>query len=108
MPLIPALGRQRQVDLCDFKAGLIYRVSSRTARTTERKKPYLETTLPQKRITQNNIWETKAGGSPNFEASLVYKENKDSSRISRAIERDPASKQTNKTKKEVLERWLSG
>ena len=30
--LIPALGRQMQVDLCEFEASLIYRVSSRTAR----------------------------------------------------------------------------
>ena len=30
--LMPALGRQRQVDLCEFKASLVYRVSSRTAR----------------------------------------------------------------------------
>jgi hypothetical protein len=33
MPLIPALGRQRQVD---FEASLVYRVSSRTARATQR------------------------------------------------------------------------
>jgi hypothetical protein len=36
MPLIPALGRQRQVDPCEFKAGLVYRASSRTARATQR------------------------------------------------------------------------
>ena len=32
MPLIPALRRQRQrqVDLCEFEASLVYRVSSRT------------------------------------------------------------------------------
>ena len=28
-PLIPALGRQRQADLCEFKANLVYRVSFR-------------------------------------------------------------------------------
>ena len=33
-PLIPALGRQRQEDLCEFEASLVYRVSSRTARAT--------------------------------------------------------------------------
>ena len=27
-PLILALGRQRQVDLCEFEASLVYRVSS--------------------------------------------------------------------------------
>ena len=33
MLLIPALGRQRKVDLCEFEASLVYRMSSRTART---------------------------------------------------------------------------
>jgi hypothetical protein len=30
--LIPALMRQRQADLCEFKASLIYRLNSRTAK----------------------------------------------------------------------------
>lgn len=36
MPLIPALVRQRPADLCEFKASLVYIVSSRIARTIER------------------------------------------------------------------------
>jgi hypothetical protein len=36
MPLIPALGRQRQADLSEFKASLLYIVSSRTAGATQR------------------------------------------------------------------------
>ena len=36
MPLIQALRRQRQADLCEFKASLVYTMSSRTARATER------------------------------------------------------------------------
>jgi hypothetical protein len=36
MPLNPALRRQRQVDLCEFKVSLVYRVSSRTCRATHR------------------------------------------------------------------------
>ena len=36
MPLIPALRRLKQVDLCEFKASLVYRVSSRTARAIQR------------------------------------------------------------------------
>jgi hypothetical protein len=36
VPLIPELGRQRQVDLCVFEASLVYRVSSRTVRATQR------------------------------------------------------------------------
>jgi hypothetical protein len=35
-PLIPALGRQRQVDLCEFEASLLYKVSYRTARATQK------------------------------------------------------------------------
>jgi hypothetical protein len=31
MSLTPALRRQRQEDLCDFEASLVYRASSRTA-----------------------------------------------------------------------------
>jgi hypothetical protein len=35
-PLIPALRRQTQADLCEFKAILVYRVNFRTARATQR------------------------------------------------------------------------
>ena len=34
--MIPALGRQRQVDLCEFKVSLVYKVSSRTAKAIQR------------------------------------------------------------------------
>ena len=34
MPLILALGKQKQVDLCEFESSLVCRVSSRTARAT--------------------------------------------------------------------------
>jgi hypothetical protein len=37
MPLILALGRQRQEDLCEFRTNLVYWVSSRTARATQRR-----------------------------------------------------------------------
>jgi hypothetical protein len=36
MSLIPALGRQRGRQISEFEASLVYRVSSRTARTTQR------------------------------------------------------------------------
>ena len=36
-PLIPALRRQRQADLCEFDASLVYRAASRTVRATQRK-----------------------------------------------------------------------
>ena len=35
--LIPALGRQRQMDLCEFEASLVYKGSFRTARTITQK-----------------------------------------------------------------------
>jgi hypothetical protein len=35
-PLIPALGGGRGRQISEFKASLVYRVSSRTARTTQR------------------------------------------------------------------------
>ena len=37
MPLTPALRRQRQADLCEFKTSLVYKVSFRTGpKTTEK------------------------------------------------------------------------
>jgi hypothetical protein len=36
-PLIPGLRRQRQVDLCESEASLVYRGSSRTARAIKTK-----------------------------------------------------------------------
>jgi hypothetical protein len=36
MPLILVIRRQRQEDLCEFKASLIYVSSSRTAKTIEK------------------------------------------------------------------------
>ena len=41
-PLIPVFNRQRQADLCEIEASLVYRVGSRTARTTQRN-PVLNT-----------------------------------------------------------------
>ena len=52
MALIPALRRQRQVDLYELEASLVYRVSSRTARATQ--KPCLTKTNKQTKTTTNN------------------------------------------------------
>ena len=35
MPLISTLGRQKQEDTCEFKASLVFIVSSRIARATQ-------------------------------------------------------------------------
>ena len=44
MPLIPASGKQKQVDLSEFKASLVYKASSRTARTVTQRNPVSEKT----------------------------------------------------------------
>ena len=42
MPLIPALGRQKQADLCEFEASLMYRASSRTISKAIQRNPVLK------------------------------------------------------------------
>jgi hypothetical protein len=53
MPLTPALGRQRQVALCEFKTSLVYRASSRTIRATQRK-PVLKNHKTTKNIISSS------------------------------------------------------
>ena len=73
MPLIPALGRQRQMDLSDFKASLVYTTSSRTVRTitwnclssnqqflNSNKNVYREVKKEKKQILLNEVPESKA------------------------------------------------
>lgn len=38
MPLFPELGKQRQMDICEFKANSVYQTSSRMARAIQKKK----------------------------------------------------------------------
>ena len=38
MPLIPALGKWRKADLCEFEASLVYKASSRTAMAVTQRK----------------------------------------------------------------------
>ena len=45
LPFNPILGRQKQVDLRDFKASLLFTVNSRTARATQRSS-----------VTKTGIW----------------------------------------------------
>jgi hypothetical protein len=48
MPLIQALRRQRQADLCEFKASLVYRISFKTAKGIQRN-PVLKKKKKQKK-----------------------------------------------------------
>ena len=53
MPLILALGRQRQADLYEFEASMVYRVSSRTGSKATQRNPVSKKqnkTNKQKRI----------------------------------------------------------
>ena len=52
MPLNLALGRQKQVDFCEFKANLVFKVSSRTG-SIATEKPCLEKKQINKK-TQTN------------------------------------------------------
>jgi hypothetical protein len=52
MPLIPALGRQRQVDLCELEASLVYRVISRRASAIQRN-PVMKNKTKQNKTKQN-------------------------------------------------------
>ena len=54
MLLIPALRRQRQADLCEFKASLVYRVSSRAAKSRQRD-PVSKNQKTTKRIIPVNL-----------------------------------------------------
>ena len=42
-----AFGRQRQMDLCEFKGSLVYKVNSRTARAIQRNS-VLKNKIPKK------------------------------------------------------------
>ena len=46
-PLITALGRQRQTDLCKFETSLVYKANSRTARAVTQRNPVLKQTNRQ-------------------------------------------------------------
>ena len=50
--MIPALLRQRQADLCEFEANLVYRVSSRTARTLSQRNPVSKKQNKNKQTTK--------------------------------------------------------
>jgi hypothetical protein len=54
MHLIPALWRQRPVVLCEFEASLVYRVSPRTARDTQRN-PVLKNKNQNKKSKSKDI-----------------------------------------------------
>ena len=52
--MIPALGRQRQADLSEFEASLVYRVSSRTTRTVTERNPVSKNKTKQNKKSQTN------------------------------------------------------
>ena len=62
MPLIPALRKQRQTDLCEFKASRVYRVNSWTGSKATQRNPVLKNT-PKKEKKKERKEEKKEGRS---------------------------------------------
>ena len=67
MPLIPGLGRQRQVDFSEFKASLVYRVNSRTVRIVTQRNPALKSKANKnkqanKKIQYHLLFQVSSGG----------------------------------------------
>ena len=64
MPLIPALGRQRQEDLCELEASLVYRANSRIGSKAKQRNPSPKNkTFKQKRFCYLSAnYKTWAGG----------------------------------------------
>ena len=52
MPFIPALGRQRQVDLCELAASLVYRESARTGTKARETLPQRERERERENFTR--------------------------------------------------------
>jgi hypothetical protein len=66
MPLILTLRRQRLVDLCEFKASLVYRASSRTARL------YKETLFQRKEKKKTKQKQTKKKKTQKYHVAMCY------------------------------------
>jgi hypothetical protein len=58
MPFIPALGRQKQVDLW-VEASLVYRVSSKTARATQRTLSFKNQQKQQQQQPNKQKWKER-------------------------------------------------
>ncbi|KAM7330605.1 hypothetical protein ACRRTK_009794 [Alexandromys fortis] len=105
--LIPALGRQRQADLCEFETSLVYRASARTgSKATE--KPCLEKPKNKKKeVTSGQVVVAYAFNSSTgrqrpldiceFKASLIYRVN---SRTVRATQR-PCLEHNNQKRSDI-------
>jgi hypothetical protein len=55
IPVITALKRQRQVDLCEFEAILDYKVSSKTFRVITQRNCVIKKKIPSKKTKQTKI-----------------------------------------------------
>jgi hypothetical protein len=67
MPLIPDPGKQRQADICDVRASLVYRANSRTS------KLHKETLSHKTKQTKNNFGGEEIMGmsGPSFLGALI-------------------------------------
>ena len=55
MVLIPEIRRQRQIDLCEFEASLVYKSTPRIARTVTQRNPVLKKQTTKK-VKQNPVF----------------------------------------------------
>ena len=54
-PLVPALGRQRQVGFCEVEASMVYKGTLRTARDVTQRNPYLKKQEHSEIICQDQV-----------------------------------------------------
>ena len=66
MSLIPAPERQRQVDLCEFEASLVYKASSRTGRTVTQRSPITREKKKEERKKRKEISNNEHHAGPWF------------------------------------------
>ena len=103
--LIPAHLRQKQADLCEFEACLVYRVSSRTARATQRNPVSKKPTLPPKKKKKKNKSKKK---KKKKKTNNNKKKERKGERKERKGERKKERKEERKKERKDLINWEGG
>jgi hypothetical protein len=65
-PFREALGRQKHAELCEFKASLVYRASSRTAKAPQRNPVSKQNKTKQNKTKKNKTKQNKTKGNIDF------------------------------------------
>jgi hypothetical protein len=100
-PLTPERRRQKQAELCELEASLVYRASSRTARATQRN-PVTEQVPGQPGLHRETLLQSKFRDSQGYTEKPCYRA---SSGTAWATQRDPVlngvGKKNEKEKKKI-------